>query len=179
MLSFASLVVAALALLVSAGVAWRQLNYMRHGTMLPVALDMFAEFRTPQFRTCMRYLTEDLHREHPPGEEGILSLPDDVRALVVPAVSYFNNLGLLVAQRVVDPDVVRGFMNHSILRAWDRTAPYIRVERARRNDPAYYQYFEHLAAVCLRPGKAPELDKVPDGWSYDVTPYVRPRKPAS
>ncbi|WP_305784128.1 DUF4760 domain-containing protein [Symbioplanes lichenis] len=179
MLSFASLVVAALALFVSAGVAWRQLNYMRHGTMLPVALDMFAEFRTPEFRGYMRYLTEDLQREHPPGDEGILSLPDDVRAQVVPAVSYFNNLGLLVAQGVVDPAIVRGFMNHSVLRAWDRAAPYIRVERARRNDPGYNQYFEHLAAVCLRPAKPPKLDKVPAGWSYDVTPYVRPKRPAS
>ena len=39
-----------LALVVSAGVTVRQLARLRHSNLLPVALDLFREFRTAQFR---------------------------------------------------------------------------------------------------------------------------------
>ena len=175
LLSVSSLVVSILALVVSGGVAVRQLTRLRHSNMLPVAVDLFREFRTPEFRAAMRYLTGTLWSEHPPGDDvGVLDLPDDVRARVVPVVSYFNNVGVLVANDVIDDATVRGFMSGSVLRAWDRTAPYIRVERSRRADPTYNAYFEHLAARCIAAPPVTHLHRVPAGWSFDVTPYVRP-----
>ncbi|GAA2589594.1 hypothetical protein GCM10010435_80250 [Winogradskya consettensis] len=179
-LSLSSLVVSILALAVSGGVAVRQLVRMRHSNMLPVALDLFREFRTGQFRDNMRYIVEDLWTEHPPGDDtGILDLPDNDRARVIPVVSYFNNVGVLVANGVVDETVVRGFMGQSVLRAWDRAAPYLRAERLHRADPSYNAFFEHLAARCIALPPTTDLDRVPDDWTFDVTPYVRPsRRPS-
>ncbi|GAA2523345.1 DUF4760 domain-containing protein [Winogradskya humida] len=176
-LSLSSLVVSILALAVSGGVAVRQLVRMRHSNMLPVALDLFREFRTPHFRDNMRYIVEDLWTEHPPGDDtGILDLPDDDRARVVPVVSYFNNVGVLVANGVVDASTVRSFMGGSVLRAWDRAAPYLRTERRHRADPSYNAYFEHLAARCIATPPAANLERVAPDWTYDVTPYVRPSR---
>ncbi|AGL18828.1 DUF4760 domain-containing protein [Actinoplanes sp. N902-109] len=174
LLSLSSLVVSVLALVVSGGVAVRQLVRMRHSNMLPVALDLFREFRTEQFRADMRYLVERLWTDWPPGGTGVLDLPDEPRARVVRVASYFNNVGVLVANGVVDERMVRGFMGQSVLRAWDRVAPFLRVERTRRSDPAYNAYFEHLAARSIAVPPVPGLEQVPEGWSYDVTPYVRP-----
>lgn len=183
-LSVASLLVAVLALLVSTGVAWRQLSRMRESNMLPVTLDMFREFRTHEFRAAMRYLVEDLWTEHPPGTTGITALPDDARARLTEVISYFNNVGLLLHQGIVDERVIQGFMGGSLLRAWDRVAPYLRVERALRDDPIFYGFFEHAVARCDAVTREELRDRLrlatmPEDWSFDVTPYVRPtRKPA-
>jgi hypothetical protein len=174
-LSVSSLLVSVLALLVSSLVAWRQLGIMRQSNLLPVTLDMFGEFRTPAFRISMRYLTERLWEDHPPADDlDMLGLPDDVREKIVPVVSYFNNVGLLVANGLIDERTVQSFMGSSVLRAWTRVSPYIRVERDKRGDPDYNGYFEHLAARCRQwPPKPLGLQRVPEDYTFDITPYVR------
>jgi hypothetical protein len=175
-LSLSSLVVAVLALLVSAGVAVRQLARLRHSNLLPVALDLFREFRTPEFREHMRYLQDELWDRCPPGDVAIGELGDEARAHVAPVAGYFNNVGVLVANGVVEAELVQSFMGGSILRAWSRTAPYVEVERRRRQDPFYSSFFEHLAALCIRTPPAElhgrlHLERVPGGWTFDVTPH--------
>jgi hypothetical protein len=181
-LSLSSLVVSLLALLVSAGVAIRQLARMRHSNMLPVALDLFREFRTPEFRDHMRYLQEELWEQCPPGAAGIVDLSDEARAHLAPVSGYFNNMGVLVANGVVDAQLVQSFMGASILGSWWRVAPYAEVERRRRDDPNFALFFEHLAALCLRTPPAElnrrlHLARVPEGWTFDVTPYQKQPAP--
>ena len=177
-LSLSSLLVSLLALLVSAGAAIRQLARLRHSNMLPVALDLFREFRTPQFRDHMRYLQEELWDQCPPGGIGIADLSDEARGHLAPVSGYFNNVGVLVANGVVDTELVQSFMGGSVLRAWWRIAPYVEVERQRRNDPNYALFFENLAARCIRTPPAElnrrlRLERVPEGWAFEVTPYQK------
>ena len=183
-LSLSSLVVSLLALVVSAGVAIRQLARLRHSNLLPVALDLFREFRTAEFREHLRYLRDDLWEQSPPGGLGVVDLSDEARGHLAPVSGYFNNMGVLVANGVVDAELVQSFMGGSIMVAWSRVAPYVEVERQRRSDPNYALFFEHLAALCIRtpPGELNRrlrLERVPAGWTFDVTPYRKQPGPAA
>ena len=71
-LSLSSLLVSLHALVVSAGVAIRQLARLRHSNLLSVALDVFREFRTAEFRDHVRYLQDDLWDQCAPDDLAVL-----------------------------------------------------------------------------------------------------------
>lgn len=60
---------------------------------------------------------------------------------------YLDNLGVLVANDLLNPHLAAGFLGDSTLRLWSLLEPFIERERALRSPNAYLQYFEHLAAT--------------------------------
>ena len=108
-------------------------------------IDMFREFRAPQFKEHMDYIGNRLWQEASPKSFGTANLPETVRSHAVPVLSFFNTVGVLVANGVISDLTVASYMGGSIIRAWSRLAPYIRNERKRRQDENYYLFFEHLA----------------------------------
>lgn len=145
-----SLVFSALALAISAAVALRQLRLARHTNLLPVMIDMFQEFRQPEFKEHLAYIQDRLWDECPPQDSAGWPLPPAAWVHVAPATSFFNTVGLLVAHGVIDEIVPASYMGGSILRTWSRLAPYVHRERERRQDPNYLGFFEHLAFLAHR-----------------------------
>ena len=133
------------AITVSSVIALRQVKIMQHSNLLPVMIDMFREFRAPEFKQHIDYIGESLWKEAPSESFGTSNLPETARSHVTPVASFFNTVGVLVANGVITDLTVASYMGGSTIRAWSRLAPYIRNERTRRNDENYYLFFEHLA----------------------------------
>jgi hypothetical protein len=62
--------------------------------------------------------------------------------------SFFSNVGILVANEIIDGLTVTSYMGGTILRTWSRLEPYILHERQILKRNEYHQYFEHLACVA-------------------------------
>jgi hypothetical protein len=168
--SLSSLALAVIAAGLSTAVAVRQSRIMHHNNLLPVLIEMFGEFRSADFRERMRYIQEELWDEFPPDSSGTSDLPPAIRDRVAGVTSFFNSLGVLVANGVVDELVPSAYMGGSILRTWLKFSPYVYNERALRNDENYYLFFENLAfTVHLTPppklNKRLNLKTMPEDWS--------------
>jgi hypothetical protein len=144
-LNVVALAFSLVAIAVSSIIALRQVKIMQHSNLLPVMIDMFREFRAPEFKKHMDYIGESLWKEAPHESFGTSNLPEPARLHVTPVASFFNTVGVLVANEVITDLTVASYMGGSTIRAWSRLAPYIRNERTRRHDENYYLFFEHLA----------------------------------
>ncbi len=81
------------------------------------------------------------------GASGIRGLPDDVAQASLKVSHFLDNLGVLVANDLLDPKLAAGFLGDSTLRQWLLLQPFVERERELRSPNAYLQYFEHLAAT--------------------------------
>jgi hypothetical protein len=141
-----ALLIAVAALMVSAIAAWMshsQLREARTSNAFPATVDLFREYRSSEMVAARRLLSQRLSDLDPAG--GVNDLPDDVAQAALRISHYLDNLGVQVAQNLIAPELVAGFLGDSTLRLWAQLRPFILSERRRRHPQAYLQYFEHLA----------------------------------
>jgi len=128
--------------------AYRQVDAARVANALPVVLDLLGEFE--QTRAERYFVGNELAR-YPP-ELGVWELPDEAREKVLRVLHYLDHLGLLVDRGLADVEAIAGFAGGAIVALWTALAPYIEVEREKRQrdrdpvDAGYQEYFEDLAA---------------------------------
>jgi hypothetical protein len=168
----AALAISFLALLIAAASTYRQLLLMRGANILPIILSGFSETRTQEWTDCREYIRDRLALEHDPSG-GLRGLPEPDKHHVRKVTFFFDDLGKLVAHRVVHEDLLVGAYGGSILAVWKALAPFIAAERE-IDSPGIAVYFEDLArrAHCrpaatvhaqigLRPFPAPALIPAP------------------
>jgi hypothetical protein len=144
-----SVVLSLVAVVVSVIVARSQHAVARRERLLPF-IEMLDEFHTPEFKALLGYVTDNLASELPQPSDGYRPLDIERRRKLRPLTSYFNEVGVLVANKAIPIELVSGMMGGSISGSWSVLAPYIYARRRDRgNDPNYYAYYEHLAA-CVR-----------------------------
>jgi hypothetical protein len=166
-----SLLFSLLAVAVSAAFALRQSKLMRDTNLVPVVIDLFQDFRDPEFKAHLSYIQHKLWDDCPPADHGMTDLPNEARGHAYAVLKFFDTVGLLVAHGVVNELVPLGAMGGSILRAWARIGPYLKNERIRRQDPNYAMFFENLAARAYRMPPARlnarlRLRSMPENWSF-------------
>jgi hypothetical protein len=157
----AALAIAILALVVaiaSAVISARQLREARKANAFPAAIDLFREFRDPGFVADRRLLLTELEDCDP--ELGMQGLPDRVRPAAFRVSHYLDNVGVLVAHRLIDPEIAGSFLGASALQLWEELKEFIRRERVLRSYPDYQMHFEHLAATV----DSLQLDSDSLGW---------------
>jgi hypothetical protein len=146
-LSVIALAVPLVAVVASSILTLRQLRLTTHANLLPVIIQRFQEFRSDEFTTDLDYIKTKLWKDYPPKEWGFDNLPEEARAPFRTVALFFNDVGILVANGVIDDVLATSYMGNSVLRAWNRLEPYIRNERCTRNDKYFFVFFEHLAFV--------------------------------
>ncbi len=157
----AALAIALLALAVaiaSAVISARQLREARKANAFPAAIDLFREFRDPEFVADRRLLVGELRNCDP--VLGMQGLPDGVREAAFRVSHYLDNVGVLVAHRLIDPEIAGSFLGASALNLWEELKEFIRRERVLRSFPDYQMHFEHLAATVA----SLRLDSESLGW---------------
>ena len=122
----------------------RQIRLLARQNMSPVVLNAFREARTPEWFEARDYILERLGDEFPP-ECGIAGLPEEPRMRVRRVGFFYDNLGVLVAHRVVSEDVVLGFFGPGMVQLWDIVAPYFGRE-GERVGIRYLIFYEHLVS---------------------------------
>jgi len=156
-----ALAIAILALVVaviSAVISARELREARKANALPAAIDLFREFRDPAFVTDRRLLLRELKNCDPEG--GMSGLPDGVNQAAFRVSHYLDNVGVLVAHKLIDPEIAVSFLGGSALSIWEALKEFIRRERVLRSFDDYQMHFEHLVATV----DALQLDSGRMGW---------------
>ena len=77
-----------------------------------------------------RLLSDELRELDPEG--GMRGLPDEVARAALRVSHYLDNLGVLVANGLLEPELAAGFLGDSALRLWRDLYPFITRERELR-----------------------------------------------
>jgi hypothetical protein len=176
-LSIIGLIVSLIALAVSGMFAWRHYGIEPEQAQLardqaaisnaqPLAIDLLREFREHSAdRRC-------LYRELPayPSNDGFESIDDpELPQLAVSTSHWYDNVGALVAHKMVDPTYIAGFLGQSELDMWNLLERFILAERRTKPHGDYGDYFEFLVRVRLLSDLNPaELRRrvIPDLYSF-------------
>ena len=144
--NLAAIAFSLLAIASSAATALRQSRLMEYSNLLPVVVDLFDRYRAPEFKRHLEQVATQLWDKYPPETTRFNDLPQEVRSHASSVVTFFNLVGILVANGIVSDLIVASYMRVPIVRAWAQLGPYIRNERRYRQDD-WYPFFEHLAYI--------------------------------
>jgi hypothetical protein len=120
----------------------RQIQLMRRQNLLPVALDFFREARTPEWFVARDWIIKHLAAECSP-ELGVSGLPEPARDHVRKVGFFYDNLGVFVAYRVVEQNLVLDFFGVGMNEVWTIVEPFIRREEQIR-EMHYMAFFNDL-----------------------------------
>jgi hypothetical protein len=131
----------------------------------PIAADIWAEWRSEDFRQHMLSVVADPEKAQKAGE--IESLPRDYRQSAYAVIYYFNQVGTLVAFGLVSENLVIGVLGGWIMRTWRVLEPVIAKERERRvgiyppdTPPNFSDYYEHLVQRVLDLGGSEAMNMI-------------------
>jgi hypothetical protein len=142
-LNFVSLAISLGAASTAVWAALRQARVAHAANQLPVVIELFTEPLTAEWQAAERYVLDDLKDEHDPNA-GIDTLPVDVLHSVYQVCLYYDNIGKLVAHRIVEEDLAIGSWGGGASRAWNALGPFIYADR-RIRDNRTMAYFEDFA----------------------------------
>lgn len=138
-----AIVISLAALTVSAVLALRQTRTAAAGYALPVVLEVFDQFRTPEFFTARQYVYHSLSKEFDPPVP-LPDLPVEPQTTVRMVAGRYDDLGKLVAHGIIDEDLVIGSNGTAIRKVWRAVEPFVLLDRA-ENDATTWCYLEDLA----------------------------------
>ena len=170
-MSYATLLIALLALVVSIWVALTQRRLSMHANALPLVVDMFQEYRSPPFIHAREMVMVELHRYSP--DLGFSSLPDDIRGAVQTVSYFFDNVGVIVLYGLVDPRLVSAFAGGAVIRTWDTLEPFIDGEGKRRQIGSFQVNFRNLAKL-MREYSPDEVRKKLPNWCLRADDFPAP-----
>jgi len=135
------LAVATVALVAGVFVAAYTLRESRRAAQLSAAVDLLREYR----RQDMRLARFALHRLPPcDPSRGLEQLSHTDREALELVSHYLDNIGSLVARRLLRPEPAASFLGGSAIGIWSAIAPYVRAERAAGRRPTYQRHFEYF-----------------------------------
>jgi len=153
-----ALVISLIALTVSAYLAARQTKTAAAGYALPVVLEVFDQFRTPEFFTARQYVYHRLNVEFDP-PVALVDLPVDVQTTVRLVAGRYDDLGKLVAHGIIDEDLIIGSNGTATRKVWAAVKPFVLLDR-RENNATTWCYLEDLARRVERRPPRDVYDKL-------------------
>ena len=156
------------ALLISIFVALRQFRLGRETNTLPVLVDLFREHRGPRLAEA-RAVVRQLQEDQVDLKGGLSSLPRHEREMVRELAWFYDNVGVLVAHKVVLADPIIGYLGGSVVAVWETLEPLIAEERRARSGLPdalpWQEYFEML--YKLAKGESPAMARErARGWKF-------------
>jgi len=186
-LSTLSLTISLVAICVSGYLPRRQANYSRSQVVVNF-VSFFTEARGADFIEDVRYVCTDLLADSTQ-VVAVSQLPAEVRGRIYRVANYFDQLGLLVAARALDAEIVIGLLGNWLDQCWRVLEPFIIQERNLRAESmgrgesvsaGYLEYFEDLVVRTRRnpPGVVQarlRLHKVSESTRCRSFPIIRLR----
>lgn len=173
-----STIISVLAVIISLFATITSYIMSKKNNSIPIVVDMFQEFRSESFKNDQKFIFENLSVIYKP-PVGYRELNPVHQRKVMHVSHFYDNLGLLVAHKIVDERLITSFMGEATLMTWKKLEPFIRRERElvlKTNgvNDDYQTFFEDLAArvlanppheirntLCLR-----KYDKNPTKYKY-------------
>lgn len=125
-----ALAVSAVSLGVSTLLAVRQAALLKGSNLLPIAMELLAEFRNAEFHDRYRFVVETLKKEYDT-KLGISGLPEPARCAVLDVLYYFQTFASLEGFGILRERQMLLNLNARIVEVWECAGPYVLAERAR------------------------------------------------
>jgi hypothetical protein len=130
-----------------------ELKHMQARNSLHAILSLQREFNDPELQESLRfvqlYLSQKLHDPQYRAELDRIGFVDSRIHLEMKACNWFNEMGMLVKNRIVSEDAFLDQFGRIVDYYWKLLAPVIAILRRRRGDEQY-QNFEYLAALSKK-----------------------------
>jgi len=107
-----------------------------------LTLEALRNFNTREFSELMNYVTA---HHIPPTHEKWQKLPAAEGIMITQFAQEMESLGLLVAERLINIDLVDKTIGSLVSVTWEKYKPMIQDSREKRPDPFLAEYFQWLA----------------------------------
>ena len=148
-----SLSLSVFSLLISTLVLVRQISFSKKSNQLQVAIDVLREYRHIEFKNKVKIIFANIDSQNTT-HKTFEDYPADVCNALRSVSNFFDNIGLLIFHKLVDKEIIIGFMGENALTVWNKIFPLILNIRA-KSGMDYQCYFEHF--ICLIQEKDPDM----------------------
>jgi len=131
--------------LAAAFIAFRELKELSDTRHLEVLDRLFDELNSDANTEARRQIYVDLPAF---SEENAVGLPPSLQAAMKHVLNSLDRVAFLTQSGWVPEKDVMPWMNPMVVKVWNKMRPYIRHERARRNEPDHFEHAERLADRC-------------------------------
>jgi hypothetical protein len=100
------------------------------------------EFQTHEFAVLMQFINS---KDMPSSREELLALPADDQAKFIQFAQEMESLGILVAERLINLDLVDKTLGSYVMTCWEKYKPLFSQMREKAPDPFLGEYFQWLA----------------------------------
>ncbi|MHB8584302.1 MAG: DUF4760 domain-containing protein [Thermoplasmatota archaeon] len=135
--------------------AHRQADEAEKARRQQVAVDVIRSFETPEFAKMIVYMRQ---QPIPRIADEAALLPPEAQEMNVLLAQRFENMGIVVAEGIIDIDLVDKCLGSYVTDTWDRRKSAIAGLRSKYRDRLLAEYFEWLAeALRERARQNPRL----------------------
>ena len=107
-----------------------------------LTLETLRNFQTREFAELIHYITS---HDMPSSRKQLNVLPADDRVMIIQFGQQMESLGLLVAERLINIDLVDKTLGSLVTSAWEKYKKMILDMRENQPDPFLSEYFQWLA----------------------------------
>ncbi len=107
-----------------------------------LTLETLRGFQTREFAELINYLNRT---DMPASQEGLLAMPVKDQAMIIQFGQEMESLGLLVAERFIDIDLVDKTLGSFVVTTWEKYKAIFLDIREKQPDPFLGEYFQWLA----------------------------------
>jgi hypothetical protein len=107
-----------------------------------LTLETLREFQTREFVELLHYIS---FHDLPSDREGMMALPPNERTLLIQFGQEMESLGILVAERLINIDLVDKTLGSFVTTSWEKYKDMFLDIREKQPDPFLGEYFQWLA----------------------------------
>jgi hypothetical protein len=132
----------ALSVIVAVVFGIAQVRAARRDRRERLTLETLRNFQSREFAELIRYI---MYHDLPTTREEMNALPIDEQIVFIQFGQEMESLGLLVAERLIDIDLVDKTLGSLVTSGWDKYKPVMLDIRENQPDPFLGEYFQWLA----------------------------------
>jgi hypothetical protein len=132
----------ALSVIVAVVFGIAQVRAARRDRRERLTLETLRNFQSREFAELIRYI---MYNDLPTTREEVYALPVDEQVVFIQFAQEMESLGLLVAERLIDIDLVDKTLGSLVTSGWDKYKVVMLDIRENQPDPFLGEYFQWLA----------------------------------
>ena len=160
MISAISTALAAAAVFSAGFIAYRELSELTSSRHMEVVDRLFNELNSPENIAARGWIYKNLPAEP---QNGPQSLTTEGQLAIKQVLNSLDRVAFMTQSGWIPEDFIMPWMHPMIAKSWEKLAPYVMLERERRNEPYYYEHAERLAHCCLK-WRQKNLNEVDIRW---------------
>lgn len=160
----------------SAAAALIQLRHMRGSNQIVALTECREVLESAEFREAQRFVRLELpKRLTDPRERARIAQPQsqfegEYKAIDTVA-NFFENMGMFVKTRIIDPRLACEMWSYVVLRNWNALSPIVAYVREDLGEPSVWENFEYLAWISqryinVRHSAPPNVVRMPEDRSF-------------